>query len=100
MTLVSISPYTCEMCKTRLVTLEKAVLDLASFRDLACNNKQSELHMFGVHPGSVQGYVDKRGERNRVEIVCLLSGCCHSTHITTLGWVRSSFSTLRIKMFQ
>ena len=30
-----ISPYMCEICKTRLVTLEKAVIDLAAFKDLA-----------------------------------------------------------------
>ena len=36
-----ISPYMCNMCQTRLVTLEKAVLDIKSFRNLAKHSSEA-----------------------------------------------------------
>ena len=35
------SPYMCNMCQTRLVPLEKAVLDIISFRDLAKHSSEA-----------------------------------------------------------
>lgn len=42
-----ISPYMCQMCKTRLITLEKAVTDLASFKALARNSRQALIRTTG-----------------------------------------------------
>ena len=36
-----ISPYMCDMCKTRLVSLEKAVTDLGSFRELVKHSREA-----------------------------------------------------------
>ena len=38
-----ISPYMCETCKLRLMKLEKAVVDLAAFRDLAKHSRQEQM---------------------------------------------------------
>ena len=44
----AITPYMCEMCKGRLINLEKAVADLAAFKDLAKHSREALVKVKGL----------------------------------------------------